>query len=224
MAEVAPATTADRLLDAAERLFGDNGLEGVSLRAIMAEAGANPAAIYYHFGTKEALVEGIVLRRMATETSARAALLDAAGPDPSIESVVGALVRSVADPILEGPSGRSYVRFLARLFTDRSSPLVDSVLRHFRPDMTRLATAIAGALPEVPPHVVAIRSSIAFDVVLQELARWDEVVQPWVAKSHPVTLEQFVRHLTAFVAAGLAAPVAAEDLLADDSRRPHRRR
>ena len=38
-------TTAERLLDAAERLFGDNGLEGVSLRAIMAEAGANPAAV-----------------------------------------------------------------------------------------------------------------------------------------------------------------------------------
>ena len=118
----------------------------------------------------------------------------------------------MADLLLEVPSGRSYVRFLARLFADRSSPLVESVLRHFQSDMVRLATAIAGALPEVPPHVVAVRSSIAFDVVLQELARWDQGVQPWVAKSRLVTLEHFARHLTAFVAAGLAAPVAAEDL------------
>lgn len=202
MAQASPSSTT------AERLFGDHGMDGVSLRAIMTQADANPAAVHYHFGSKEALVEAIVLRRMGTETAVRAALLDAAGPEPSIEAVVTALVRSMADLVASGPSGRSYVRFLARLFADRSSSLVESVLRHFRADMTRLASAIAEALPDVPPHVVAVRSSIAFDVVLQELARWDEVVQPWVARRAPVSLEQFVRHLTAFVAAGLAAPVA----------------
>ena len=44
----------ERLLDCAEHLFADHGLEGVSLRAINAEAGLSPAALHYHFGTQQA--------------------------------------------------------------------------------------------------------------------------------------------------------------------------
>lgn len=44
------------LLDAAERLFLAKGYERVSVRAVNAAAGMNPAAVHYHFGTKEDLV------------------------------------------------------------------------------------------------------------------------------------------------------------------------
>ena len=54
-------STREKLLDCAEELFAEHGLEGVSLRTINAEAGLSPAALHYHFGTKDRLVE-VLLR------------------------------------------------------------------------------------------------------------------------------------------------------------------
>src|SRR5579885_2591844 len=43
------------ILDAARRVFEQEGLDGASLRAIAAEAGYTPAALYFHFDSKEAI-------------------------------------------------------------------------------------------------------------------------------------------------------------------------
>jgi len=43
------------ILDAARQVFERDGLDGASLRAIAAEAGYTPAALYFHFDSKEAL-------------------------------------------------------------------------------------------------------------------------------------------------------------------------
>jgi len=43
------------ILDAAKKVFERDGLEGASLRAIAAEAGYTPAALYFHFDSKEAI-------------------------------------------------------------------------------------------------------------------------------------------------------------------------
>src|ERR1700758_1239560 len=43
------------ILDAARKVFEAEGLEGASLRAIAAAAGYTPAALYFHFESKEAI-------------------------------------------------------------------------------------------------------------------------------------------------------------------------
>ena len=43
------------ILDAARKVFEAEGLDGASLRAIAAEAGYTPAALYFHFESKEAI-------------------------------------------------------------------------------------------------------------------------------------------------------------------------
>jgi AcrR family transcriptional regulator len=50
----------DQILDAAQAVFGRDGLRGASLRAIAREAGCDPALIYYHFEHKEALFEALL--------------------------------------------------------------------------------------------------------------------------------------------------------------------
>src|SRR5512145_2556330 len=57
--------TRQRLLDAAEALFARRGLAGTSVREITEAAGANLAAINYHFRSKENLYIEVFLRRMA---------------------------------------------------------------------------------------------------------------------------------------------------------------
>ena len=43
------------ILDAARKVFEAEGLDGASLRAIAAGAGYTPAALYFHFESKEAI-------------------------------------------------------------------------------------------------------------------------------------------------------------------------
>jgi AcrR family transcriptional regulator len=51
--------TRDRLLMVGTRLFAESGFKGVSVRELCAEAGANIAAVRYHFGGKEGLYRAI---------------------------------------------------------------------------------------------------------------------------------------------------------------------
>jgi len=52
------------LLDAALKVFGREGLEGASLRAIAREAGCDPSLIYYHFENKEAMFTALLEERI----------------------------------------------------------------------------------------------------------------------------------------------------------------
>ena len=57
--------TATRILDAAERLFVEHGFEATSLRTITQQAEVNLAAVNYHFGSKDALFQAVLVRRLA---------------------------------------------------------------------------------------------------------------------------------------------------------------
>ncbi len=53
----------DQLLDAAQSVFAEEGLQAASLRAIARRAGCDPSLIYYHFDSKEALFAALLQRR-----------------------------------------------------------------------------------------------------------------------------------------------------------------
>lgn len=53
------------ILDAARQVFEKEGLDGASLRAIAAEAGYTPAALYFHFDSKEALYAELLAQSLA---------------------------------------------------------------------------------------------------------------------------------------------------------------
>jgi len=73
--DAAPAarSTRDRLLDAVEQLLGEAGPRAATLDAVAAAAGVSKGGLLYHFGTKDALVEGLLerLRTLAAEDLAR---------------------------------------------------------------------------------------------------------------------------------------------------------
>lgn len=55
--------TRERLLTVAERLLLESGYDNVSVRAINAAAGANAAAVHYHFGSRDRLVAALLEER-----------------------------------------------------------------------------------------------------------------------------------------------------------------
>ncbi|WP_420865834.1 TetR/AcrR family transcriptional regulator [Mycolicibacterium holsaticum] len=79
-----------QLVLTAERLFAQRGLDGVPLRQIGTEAGmANKSAVQYHFGSKEGLVQAILLNRLEQLTQRRR-LLAARAPSDDLRAVVEA--------------------------------------------------------------------------------------------------------------------------------------
>ena len=60
-----PQETKDRILDAAEELFARRGFAATSMRRLTREAEVNLAAVHYHFGSKEALIQAVFARRRA---------------------------------------------------------------------------------------------------------------------------------------------------------------
>src|SRR6266478_9681248 len=68
--------TRSRILDVAEELFGEQGLDRVSIRDITKKAKVNLAAINYHFGGKEDLIAAVFERRVVPVNEARLAALD----------------------------------------------------------------------------------------------------------------------------------------------------
>lgn len=79
-------STRDRIIDVAERLFAEQGYNGVSLRAITAAADANMAAVHYYFRTKEGLLRAIFEGRVGEMNAERQALLDACFQDAAAET------------------------------------------------------------------------------------------------------------------------------------------
>jgi AcrR family transcriptional regulator len=54
------------ILDAAKQIFAEEGLEGASLRAIAVRAGYTPAALYFHFESKEAIYAEVLMASLAS--------------------------------------------------------------------------------------------------------------------------------------------------------------
>ena len=104
------------LLDAAERLFAERGIEAVSLRDVSAAAGQrNHSAAQYHFGDRRNLVAAVFERRMRVVGERRHALLDALtveGRTADVTGIVAAIVVPLTEVVSE--SDAWYGRFLAR--------------------------------------------------------------------------------------------------------------
>lgn len=108
--------TRERILDAAEQLFSEHGLDGVSTRQIAARARAPLALANYHFASKEGLYRAVLQRRATQVSAERRALLARAfarHAKPPIEEVLEALARPWVE--LRGrPGGLAYTRLVAR--------------------------------------------------------------------------------------------------------------
>lgn len=64
------------ILDAAQKIFAQDGLKGGSIRAIAGETGCDPALIYYHFQNKEGLFQALLDRTIGPVVADLVALTD----------------------------------------------------------------------------------------------------------------------------------------------------
>src|SRR6266699_1393796 len=102
--------TRTRVLDVAEELFGEEGIERVSIRDITDKAKVNLAAINYHFGSKEDLIVAVFERRVVPVNEARLAALNAVEKSagkriPKLEAILEAFIRPAVQSSLKASKG-----------------------------------------------------------------------------------------------------------------------
>ena len=202
--------TKTRLLDAAENLFGRLGIAETSLRAITTEAGANLAAVNYHFGSKEALVEQTFVRRLEPLNLERLRLLDeaealAGESPPCLEAVVTAFVGPTLRMRYESPHGDSFLRLMGRLYMGPSD-FVLRIMDQFDETFTRFSGALQRALPDLSSPDLAWRffymiGSMTFPLVASEVIK-----QRTDGLCDPKDVEAQIDRLVSFISGGLRAP------------------
>lgn len=140
--------TKHKILDAAERLIAEQGYDATSLRQIIAEAGVNVAAIHYHFGSKQELLDEVILRKAGPVNEQRIAMLEQLLAQPGaleVESVLEAFLGPTAPAAEQNPQ---FVRLMGRMHADGLLPTLAQ--RHFQPVIVRFRAAMQRALPELP--------------------------------------------------------------------------
>ncbi len=86
------------ILDAARRVFEADGLDGASLRAIAAKAGYTPAALYFHFESKEAIYAEVLRGSLANlGITVNRAILHTKTPTDRLRAAAMAFFRYYAD-------------------------------------------------------------------------------------------------------------------------------
>lgn len=202
--------TRERLMDAAESLIAEKGVDGVSVRSINKAAGTSVGVMHYHFRDKESLVEAIVLRRMESLQEGRLAryreLLQQERPE--LRDVIEALVEPfVVLATSDDPALRRYVAFVHQLFATRSPVLERLVLVHFRKANLLLFLALKRALPDLPEDVLSARAHQAWLTLtasLAEIAGHGATPREWLqAVLQP---EEQIQVLIDFIVGGLSAP------------------
>ena len=86
-------STKQRILEAAETLFARHGFAGASLRQVTSAANVNLAAVNYHFGSKDKLIEEVFRRRLDELNRRRLKALEDLSEDAALEDALAAFIR-----------------------------------------------------------------------------------------------------------------------------------
>ncbi|TEA76817.1 TetR/AcrR family transcriptional regulator [Allopusillimonas ginsengisoli] len=217
MATSSSTTTRELILDAAEQLFAQQGHDNTSMRQITSAAGVNLAAINYHFGSKDGLVQAVFQRRVAALNKERLMLLDALEaqsgsealkPSQIVEAFFGPLVRHACS---SDSSRKAFVPLLERSMSDPGGFIRAAIIDEHSEVLARFKQALVRALPDVPEiemiwrfHFMLGATSYAITgaEVLRSAMSWtgadDNVADP---------ARRLLDRLLSFLLGGLRAPL-----------------
>ena len=204
--DATPADTQARLLAAAERLFAEKGYANVSVRAIAAEAGVNWSLLGYYFRGKEGLLSEVYRRHCRTLNAERVKLLAAARHAPDrLEAVIEAFVRPALAEIQLPGDQSSFSRLRAILAAEDSALLNQLVADNFDMSSRTFVTALHESLPGVPLDEVLWRFHFMLGTIYYSVASPQRIKTFSKGRCDPGNLEETVRHLVPFLAAGFRA-------------------
>lgn len=206
--------TVDRILDAAEILFAEKGFSETSLRSITGKAKVNLAAVNYHFGSKNALIQAVFNRFLSPLNDLMVIGLkanrwgEAGGNIPTIEDVLGLYTRSLLKIPTRHHNGVSiFMRLLGLAYTQSQGHLRKYLEDEYAQTFWPFLSLIKQITPELSTkerfwRTQFVLGSMAF--TMSSIQQLTDILEN-KAGSTP-NPEEVVDYLVPFLAAGLNAP------------------
>lgn len=110
--------TRARLMGAALDLLAERGEDGLTLRELTDLAGANVAAVSYHFGSLKSLCDAAVEHALERYLDAQQEAVSAVGPESTLEALATAFARPMISALAGGGSDLAVMRIVARAGID----------------------------------------------------------------------------------------------------------
>ena len=180
MPKPAQFSTKDRILSAAEELFAVHGFAGTSLRQVTSVADVNIAAVNYHFGSKENLVNEVFRRRMDEMSAARLAQLARANAEypGQLRAVLAAFVEPALAIAGQQHNGGTFVRVIARAYAEKNDNLRKFLSDHYGHVLREFARAIAACLPQLSKEQLYWRLDLLAGALTYAMADFGLIKRP----------------------------------------------
>jgi AcrR family transcriptional regulator len=193
------------LMRAAERLFAEKGLGGVSVRDITLAAGArNQSALHYHFGSMDELIREVFAHRYREIEAARCeriAEVEAKGAGGDIY----ALLQAAAGPMLEScqdERGRLYARFCVQLAMDPRFNLFEVLRETGMESALRMRELTRAVLTDLPEEILRTRLRRLAIILILMTADHASMVESGTAPPVELATREAAATLAGFLLAG----------------------
>ncbi len=202
--------TAIQILDVAEHLFAQSGIDNVSIREILRASGqSNLSAAHYHFGSREALIGMLLARRIRTINALRHQRLDAlmaSCRDSNAHAIVEVIVGVLAEVVKSTPWGPDYVRVVAQALFAHNQAVWDFLDPQTMSGHLRATAMLRNVLAHLPSRVFKDRIWILHNQTTYSIARWVQTKGP-VTPANSRRYAALIRNTVDFMAAGMTAPI-----------------
>ena len=201
--ELPRGETRERLLAAASEEFALRGFANARVRHIVDQAGANLAAVNYHFGGKEGLYRA-TLARLTARKPLRRPHSNPRGLDS--RQRLERRVQAVLERFVVHTNGTTLGRILAHEAMNPTAHLDEVIAESLKPELAELRTLLADVVPGAPADAIGLAAiGVLGQCLLYQFAR------PALARAFPGLPEgralcrTVAAHVTSFTVAGLRA-------------------
>lgn len=202
------AQSLEQILDAAEYLFSQNGLYGVTLRDVAQRVGIHTTLLNYYFKDKTNLFEAVFARRAGVTSGRRMVALEQyekdAGDKPTVEGALHAFLDTDLDLYYEGGEHwMNYAAFCARVSnTPEGAALMDE---HFDPVVLKLVGILKRALPDYADEEIFWGYHFVSGALMNTLARTGRIDRLSSGVCHSDDFPAIKKRIARFMAAGFIA-------------------
>ncbi len=197
-------STKDRILGAAEELFAQYGFAGTSLRQVTSRADVNIAAVNYHFGSKENLVNEVFRRRMDEMSQLRLSRLKTAQQQHpgELEPVLAAFVEPALAMAQDRHGGGAFIRVIARAYAEKNDSLRKFLSDQYGHVLRDFGKAIAACVPGLSKEELYWRLDFLSGALTYAMADFGLIKRP-SGVSEAKHRERAAQELIRFASAGL---------------------
>jgi AcrR family transcriptional regulator len=198
--------TRQRLLQATRKLLAQRGIGGIRLRDVAEAARVNSAAVSYHFGSLQSLVNAAVRAAADAAVTDQAGRLASLPPDAPLEDIVAAWIRPTVHGLQQDPEAEALLRIASLAITEAPADMREWVQDVLARTHGQFIARLRPALPHLDNEELAFRVFCAGGIVNRFHTA---AILPESSAASSPKLERLLVAAVTDMLAGPAAPPAA---------------